>query len=564
MKTPMELATRLFLRQLFSTPRGRAYFYAQLADLEGADEVGLLKRIERVADETLLRMMRRHVADEAKHKALLEALIVETGEPRPQLPSRLNHLRRLEQTLGLFSAPLETRADAVRAYALIQVLEERACRQLALFADVLREFDATGARVLEGIRADEARHVRYCRAITQRLAERPEHLAALLTQFRAVEAQANDETNHASLLYVIDRKILNASAPMRAWWVFASTLATMLRCRPERKGATWGFQRSSHHEPHRARRQKLLSEHPQIRQLFGFDRRTIAVTLGVATTQLGIAAALAGAFAPLWVTAVVAYGFGAILSHWLGQSIHETSHNLAARSRLANRATAWLANTFMALPIAESFHRYHLEHHLHLGVEGRDQDLPLPWETRNITGPWRKAVWLALYPLAYFARGAVEARKRGVSRAEVLNAVWVIGVNVAVWKLLGPTALLYLALSTYFGHGPHPVAAHFIHEHFLFEGDQETFSYDGPLNWVTFHVGYHVEHHDFMNIPGWRLPEYRALVGNGAYRDWVRHHSWTRVLLEFIGRDDLSAAARLVRGERTTSYATRPSVASQP
>jgi sphingolipid delta-4 desaturase len=198
----------------------------------------------------------------------------------------------------------------------------------------------------------------------------------------------------------------------------------------------------------------------------------------------------------------------------------------------------------MVLPIAETFHRYHLEHHAFLGVEGRDSDLPLPWEVRNIRGPLRKAAWLALYPLVYFARGAVYAQRS--NRAEVLNALLVIAVNVAIWKTLGPLALLYLGLSTYFGHGPHPVAAHFLHEHYLFAPGQETYSYYGPLNAVTFNVGHHVEHHDFMNIPGWRLPEYRALV-SGAYADLSSHTSWTCVLAEFIARKDVGAASRRVR-----------------
>ena len=58
---------------------------------------------------------------------------------------------------------------------------------------------------------------------------------------------------------------------------------------------------------------------------------------------------------------------------------------------------------------------------------------------------------------------------------------------------------------------------------------QETFSYYGFLNAVTFNVGYRDGHHDFPSVPWNRLPQIRAAAPE-TYDHLSAHTSWTRLL----------------------------------
>lgn len=163
---------------------------------------------------------------------------------------------------------------------------------------------------------------------------------------------------------------------------------------------------------------------------------------------------------------------------------------------------------------------------------------------------------MLLFPLLYFGRGVLFARRP--DRWELLNALTQLVACVAIGQWMGGTALAYLALSFWFGHSIHPVAAHFVHEHYIYQSGQETYSYYGPLNAVTFNVGYHYEHHDFMNVPGWKLPALRAKL-DPYYRALKSHDSWTAVLVRYVMDRALGPHARIVRSEEAFRRARRAS-----
>jgi len=85
-----------------------------------------------------------------------------------------------------------------------------------------------------------------------------------------------------------------------------------------------------------------------------------------------------------------------------------------------------------------------------------------------------------------------------------------------------------------------------IQEHYVFTPGQETYSYYGPLNRVSFNVGYHNEHHDLITIPWSRLPRVRRIAPE-FYDRLDAHQSWTKPLIAFIRDRQVTLFSRVVR-----------------
>jgi len=313
-----------------------------------------------------------------------------------------------------------------------------------------------------------------------------------------------------------------------------------------------GFFWSNVTEPHAARRRAMLLAHPVIKELYGPCAKTKYVCLALVVTQLGLAAALQSA--PWWVILVVAYAVGGVINQWLLLAIHEVSHNLAFQRPWANRWFGIFINLPIGVPVSAAFREYHLIHHTHQGVDGLDTDVPTAWEVRWVKGRRRKLIWLALQGFAYALRPMFMLPLKP-TRWVVLNFVVQLAFDVAIYLLLGGKSLAYLPISTLLVMGLHPIAGHYISEHYVTHPPQETYSYYGPLNRIAFNVGYHNEHHDFPYIAGSRLPQLRALAPE-FYEPLVSHRSWTKVLWNYLMRDDLCATSRVKRAAHASSTDT--------
>ena len=290
----------------------------------------------------------------------------------------------------------------------------------------------------------------------------------------------------------------------------------------------------------------MLQKYPQIKALYGPCPRTKYVCTLLVLVQLLSAYLLRAE--PWWLLIAVAYLFGGVVNQALLLAIHELSHNLAFHKPWQNRLFALFINLPVGVPVAETFRYYHLLHHVHQGEEGTDTDLPTELEGRVLSGRFRapfKLLWVMGQGFAYALRPLFVHPKRP-TLAELGNLALQLVFNGLILYFWGGKALAYLPISSLIVMGLHPVAGHYISEHYVFREGQETYSYYGPLNRLTFNVGYHNEHHDFPYIPGSRLAALRALAPE-YYDSLYSHSSWTKTLWLYISQPRLGGFSRVKR-----------------
>ena len=289
----------------------------------------------------------------------------------------------------------------------------------------------------------------------------------------------------------------------------------------------------------------FVAKYPQIKKLMGYDPNFKYQVLLLMVIQFALAYLMRNASWPFLF--VVAYSIGGVINHALLLALHEISHNLAfghARP-IHNRIFSLIANLPIGVPAAISFKKYHLEHHRYQGDEELDVDLPSQFEARMFFNTVTKFVWVVLQPFFYSLRPMFVNPKKPLP-LEIVNMVLQFSFDAMIVHCWGGKALLFLIASSLMGMGLHPVAGHFISEHYMFTKGYETFSYYGPLNYVTFNVGYHNEHHDFPSVPGSRLPLVKEIASE-YYKDLPQHNSWTKVLYDFITDPAIGPYARMKR-----------------
>jgi len=313
---------------------------------------------------------------------------------------------------------------------------------------------------------------------------------------------------------------------------------------------------SSGDEPHAARKVEILKKHPEVKDLFGYEWRTKYIVAATVSLQISMA------WLTLnwrWSTYLLAiYVIGATANHSLFLAIHELAHNLGAKTAAENKLIAMIANLPIVIAYSVNFKPYHMEHHRFQGQDQVDADIPTYMEGHLITNSTygyvdhtvRKAIFMFFQIFAYALRPmCVKPYLVSPDRWFALNWTMQLSFDMIILVWLGPQGLLYFLLSTFFAGSIHPTAGHFLAEHYVMEGNTETYSYYGPLNKLTYNVGYHNEHHDFPNVPWSNLPKVREIAPE-YYDHLPQCKSWPGVILKYIFDDAISPFSRVKRQKK--------------
>jgi rubrerythrin len=215
-----ESLTLAFFERLVASPEGRAHVLATCADAESSDEGAVFDRLlAHVDDEELRRLVKRHQEDEIRHAAMFRECLARTGVPEPTVPDHLKLLKRIDRLLGgVMDEPIESREDVMRAYLLLQVIEERATTQFPIHVKAYKKVDPKTAAVVEQIAKDEERHLKYCRAIARRYAPSEDAMREELRRLREVEGRAFAANSTANMDYVLGRGYMTLGPVLGAVW----------------------------------------------------------------------------------------------------------------------------------------------------------------------------------------------------------------------------------------------------------------------------------------------------------------------------------------------------------
>ncbi len=208
-----------FMKRVIASPQGRAHILRELADAEGNGENGFFELVlAKVDDANLAQMIRKHKEDELRHERLFNECADRIGVDTGEVPEDVKYVERIFDAVSFYEAPIETDEDVMRAYLLLQAVEERSVVQFKLFEQIFRLVDEKTADVFVAIGRDEERHIKYCQAIAKKYA--PDALThdRVLGEMRQLEARAFRDNSRANMNHVFAKNWFDGGALTK--WLF--------------------------------------------------------------------------------------------------------------------------------------------------------------------------------------------------------------------------------------------------------------------------------------------------------------------------------------------------------
>lgn len=318
------------------------------------------------------------------------------------------------------------------------------------------------------------------------------------------------------------------------------------------------FYWTNEQEPHVMRRKAILKAHPEVKKLVGHEPITKYLVLIIVGVQLLVAYYLKDTHPLSFKFFLLAYVVGATANQAIFLAIHELSHNLLFKTPLHNKLFSVLVNLPIGVPYSASFQPYHQLHHKFLGDEYLDTDLPTRLESLLFSSVLGKVLFTTCQIFFYALRPMFITQIK-FTYIHLINVVYQLTVDYLLVTHWGWYSMFYFLMSSFLAGSWHPCSGHFIAEHYVLNDNnqqklkeptsmtpkinipkellpEETYSYYGPLNYLTWNVGYHNEHHDFPYIAWTKLPKLRE-IAKEFYDPLPKVDSWIGVIQWFILND---------------------------
>lgn len=343
---------------------------------------------------------------------------------------------------------------------------------------------------------------------------------------------------------------------------------------------------------HANRRKEILEKHPEIGQIPKYNPLALIPILGIPVIQF--LAAYSAQYLPFWLIFILAWTVGGFCSFAMFNNLHELCHRLVhpkIKGKWFEILMSVACVPSVTLQTYALFRWGHLPHHASFGGHSVDEakdflrephpdiellidqyfyELPqhreedphhiLPFIFKHpvlrvifavfispFIGVVRGIIFVPIFIIVslikcLFKKEDVNYIKKVKSLSIQLAVTY--AVLIVLYGLAGPYALVYLFLSELCARGFlfHPGIIFALSTHKTWgtpESHQPTTStYGRTIRWVLMNINYHVEHHDFPDIPRRYLPKVKKLApeyyetlqsfkgGTGVFRDYYQSLHW--------------------------------------